>query len=153
LGEVSVRQLRQGGFLISKIHQIKGRIISKKLKEYNVEEINPAQGRILFFLWQNDGISIQELSNRTALEKSTLTCMLDRLENAGYIRRVPCKVDRRKVLIHVTDKDEKMRSVYEQVIRETNEILYQGFTENEIKDFENYLKRVFNNLSEYDGDR
>ncbi|HHW40446.1 MAG TPA: MarR family transcriptional regulator [Syntrophomonadaceae bacterium] len=148
-----MKQIRQGEFLITKIHHVKGRIISKKLKENDVDEINPAQGRILFFLWQKDGVSIQELSKRTALEKSTLTCMLDRLEDAGFIRRVPCKVDRRKVLIHVTGKDEKMRPVYERVIRETNDILYQGFTEQEIQEFENYLNRVLKNLSEYDGDR
>ncbi len=107
----------------------------------------------MFFLWQKDGVSIQELSKRTALEKSTLTCMLDRLEDAGIIRRVPCKEDRRKVLIYVTNKNEEMRSVYEKVIRETDEIFYKGFTEKEIQEFEDYLKRVLENLTDHDGDR
>jgi DNA-binding MarR family transcriptional regulator len=98
--------LKQGGFLISKIHQLSGRIFAKKLKEHAIE-INPSQGRILFVLWQNDGISIRELAQKTALEKSTLTSMLDRLEEAGYLKRRPSPEDRRKLLYSSLQKINK----------------------------------------------
>ena len=81
--------------MISKIHQISGRIFSKKLKDYKIE-INPGQGRILFALWEKDGISIQELAQRTSLGKSTLTSMLNRLEKAGYIQLKRSSEDDRK---------------------------------------------------------
>ncbi|MCX7747681.1 MAG: MarR family transcriptional regulator [Clostridia bacterium] len=142
-------KLRQGGFILSKIHQLSGRIFSKKLKDRNVEEINAAQGRILFFLWKNDGISIQEISRMTSLEKSTLTSMLDRLEASGYIKRVPSKEDRRKILVFATDKNDPMKRVYEEVVHEVGTLFYKGFTEEEIDVFENYLMRIFNNLSEF----
>ena len=76
----------QGGFLIAKIHQLSGRIFSKLLKKHQIE-INPAQGRIMFVLWRNDNIPIQELAKKTSLSKTTLTSMLDRLEIMGYIVR------------------------------------------------------------------
>ncbi|MCX7709276.1 MAG: MarR family transcriptional regulator [Clostridia bacterium] len=142
--------LPQGGFYISKIHQISERIFAKKLKQYNIEEINPAQGRILFFLWQHDGISIQEVSRITSLEKSTLTSMLDRLEAAGHIRREPSREDRRKILIRVLNKDSKIKEVYEKVLHEIADLFYQGFKKEETADFENYLKRIFSNLSEFE---
>ncbi len=143
-------KIRQGGFLITKIHQLSGRIISKKLKSCNIEEINQAQGRILFFLWQNDGISIQEVSKMTSLGKSTLTSMLDRLETAGQIERIQSRDDRRKILIKVKNKNESIRSVYEQVIKEMSSLYYKGFSEKEITIFENDLERVFKNLSEHE---
>lgn len=145
--------MRQGEFLVTKIHHVKGRIISKKLKENNIDEINPAQGRILYFLWQKDGVSLQELSKITALEKSTLTCMLDRLEDAGHVRRVPCETDRRKVLIYAGDKIGEKKAVFERVIKEIEGIFYKGFTDKEIKLFEEYLNRVLVNLLEYQGER
>jgi hypothetical protein len=40
-------QKRQGGLLISKVHQLAGRIFTKKLKSYDLSEINSAQGRIM----------------------------------------------------------------------------------------------------------
>jgi hypothetical protein len=39
-------------------------------KEYDIE-INSAQGRIMFVLWQQDSMSINELASKTQLKKST----------------------------------------------------------------------------------
>lgn len=140
--------LRQGGFIISKIHQLSGRIFSRKLKEYNITEINPAQGRILFVLWQNDNIPIQELAKRTSLGKSTLTRMLDKLEETGHLFRVFPNDDRRKILIQLTEENKKMKTTYEQVSIDMTKLFYDGFNESEIDEFETYLERIFNNLSE-----
>ena len=142
-----MKRLRQGGFIIAKIHQAAGRLFAKKLKHYNLEAINPAQGRILFVLWEQDGISIQELAKRTSLGKSTLTSMLDRLEKAGHLKRMPTKEDRRKIIISLTAKDKKMRDIYTRVSEEMTVLFYRGFTAEEIERFEGNLKRIYDNLS------
>ncbi len=137
---------RQGGFLIAKIHQLAGRVFARKLKEHEIHEINPAQGRILFVLWEHDGIPIRELAERTQLEKSTLTSMLDRLEEGGYIRRVPSNEDRRTILIHRTEKDRAFQRQYARVSEEMTALFYRGFSEREIDRFEGYLDRILDNL-------
>ena len=103
---------RQGGFLLAKVHHLAGRIFTRMLKAHGITEINPAQGRILFALWQEDGISIHALARRTALGKSTLTSMLDRLERLGFIRRERDAQDRRKILIWRTEKDRAYQAAY-----------------------------------------
>jgi DNA-binding MarR family transcriptional regulator len=143
-------QKKQGGFLVSKIHQLSGRIFTKKLKDYDLYEINSAQGRIIFVLWQNDGISIQELAKKTALEKSTLTRMLERLENIGYLKRVPSEEDRRKTIVTLTTKNEELKDAYEEVSKDMLDLYYKGFTEAEIDTFETYLKRIHENLSQFE---
>ena len=146
-------ELRRGGFLIAKIHQLAGRILTKIMKDHNVDEINPAQGRILFFLWEEDRISIQELGRRTSLEKSTLTSMLDRLEHAGYLRRVHCPEDRRKILIELTAKALEIKDTYKGIVEEAAQIFYVGFSPEEIDQCEAYLERMYTNLYtfEYQG--
>ena len=136
----------EGGFLIARIHQLAGRIFARMLKEYEIE-INPAQGRIMFVLWQNDGIPITELARKTSLEKSTLTSMLDRLEDAGYVARVASPDDRRVILIKRTAKDKAWQKVYIEVSQQMTRLFYDGFSEKEIDEFERYLKRIFDNLS------
>jgi len=136
----------EGGFLIARIHQLSGRIFARMLKEHEIE-INPAQGRIMFVLWKNDGIPITELAGKTSLEKSTLTSMLDRLEDAGYVARVPSPDDRRKILIRRTAKDRAWQKVYVQVSQQMTELFYAGFSQPEVDEFERYLKRIFDNLS------
>lgn len=141
-----MEQMRMGGYLISKIHQLSGRVFAKKLKSYKIDQINPAQGRILFALWQQDNIPIQQLSSKTALSKSTLTRMLDRLEETGHIKRSFPDDDRRKVLIQLTEQDRKMKQTYEEVSKDMVDLFYKGFSDNEIIEFEKYLDRVYNNL-------
>jgi MarR family transcriptional regulator, organic hydroperoxide resistance regulator len=143
-------KLKEGGFLISKIHQQAGRIFAKKLKKYKLDLINPAQGRILFALWQQDGISIQQLSHKTALEKSTLTSMLDRMEAAGLIKRELSKKDRRKVFIHLTDKNKQMEKAYNSVSSEMTRLFYKGFSEEKIIGFEENLRMILDNLMEHE---
>ncbi|MHA1993027.1 MAG: MarR family winged helix-turn-helix transcriptional regulator [Candidatus Hodarchaeales archaeon] len=141
-----MKEQRAAGYLIAKIHQRSGRIFTKKLKSHNIHDINPAQGRILFALWQNDGLSIIELAKETGLSKSTLTSMLDRLEVLGHIKRVHSTEDRRKILVFITEKNKQLQSKYVQVSQEMTEIFYVNFTTEERDQFEKYLKKLLNNL-------
>ena len=140
---------RQGGFLMAKIRQVSGRVFERILKEYGIE-INSAQGRIMFALWQADGISINELGQKTQLKKSTLTSMLDRLENMGYLRRQRCSKDRRKILIKRTSKDKNLERRYVEVSQKLTEIFYKGFSKSEINRFEKDLAKILDNLTDFE---
>jgi DNA-binding MarR family transcriptional regulator len=144
-----MKQQKQGGFLIAKIHQLSGRIFTKLLKKHEIE-INPSQGRIMFVLWRKDKITIQELAKKTSLSKTSLTSMLDRIESMGYIKRVPSKTDRRKILIELTEKDRALQEKYVQVSNEMTEIFYQDMLDEDITKFEDNLQILYNNLEEYD---
>lgn len=137
-----------GGFLVSKIKQIQGRVFERMLDENGISEFNGAQGRILFVLWETDDIPISILSERTGLAKTTLTSMLDRLERSGHIRRVPDPDDRRAVRICLTESAEDLREKYERVSAMMNEVFYRGFSDNEILAFEEGLRKILENLIE-----
>jgi DNA-binding MarR family transcriptional regulator len=146
-----MKSQRQGGFLIAKIHQLAGRIFARKLKEYDIE-INPAQGRIMFVLWRDDGITINELAKKTQLGKSTLTSMLDRLEEAGYLERAPWKGDRRKIEIRRTAKDRAIEAKYVEVSREMTKLFYKGLSKSHIDRFETDLAKVLKNLTDFEAE-
>ncbi len=138
----------QGGFLISQIKQISGRIFEKLLVNAGIEEFNGAQGRILYILWQEDSIPIVELSRKTGLAKTTLTSMLDRMENAELIIRSYDKTDRRQIRISLTEKAHELEDAYHSVSLEMKHNYYADFSEEEIVTFENTLKRIIKNLNE-----
>lgn len=138
----------QAGFLISQIKLIGGRVFEKILAKEKISEFNGAQGKILYVLWQKENISIIELSKTAGLANTTLTSMLDRMEEADLIKRLPDPDDRRKNLIALTDKANGLREKYEQVSQAMNEVYYKDFTEEEIIEFEKYLQRVLNNVKE-----
>jgi len=136
-----------GGFLISKVKQIQGRVFEKLLSEYGIDQFNGAQGRILFVLWDNDNIPISELSSKTGLAKTTLTGMLDRLEALGSLQRIYDATDRRRINIRLTDKSRGMKAQYDEVSARMNEIFYKGFADDEIIEFEQKLAKILINLS------
>jgi DNA-binding MarR family transcriptional regulator len=137
-----------GGFLISQIKQVSGRIFEKLLSQAGVDAFNGPQGRILYVLWQEDGIPIASLSKQTGLAKTSLTSMLDRMEQSGLIKRVYDKADRRQIRISLTQQARQLQGAYDAISRKMSELYYAGFTDGEIITFENTLRRLLKNLEE-----
>lgn len=136
----------QGGFLISCIKQTGTRIFDRMLVASGIDAFNGAQGRILYVLWQGEGITISSLSAQTSLANTTLTSMLDRMEESGLIARRPDPKDRRSRLIVLTDKARALQDDYERISQQMNECYYRDFAPSEICQFESYLRRILANL-------
>lgn len=136
----------KGGYLISRIKQVGGRRFDRMLDEAGIDAFNGAQGRILYVLWQEDGVTISQLSSRTSLANTTLTSMLDRMEQGGLIRREPSPTDRRAMLIRLTDAARALKADYDRISQQMTDLYYIGFTEAEVRQFEDYLARVLDNL-------
>ena len=138
-----------GGFLVTKIKQLGDRIFEKILSEKNIAAFNGAQGRILYVLWQEDGISIRSLSVKCGLAITSLTTMLERMEHQGLISRVQSETDKRKTLLFLTEKAHTLKGEYDSVSDEMGSIYYKGFSEEEITRFEECLDRIRKNLEEW----
>lgn len=138
----------RGGTLISQIHQVCDRVWHRILQQNDMADVDGARGRVLFSLWEEDHIPIRRLAEKTSLDKSTLTGILDRLERDDYIERTHSSKDRRSILISRTKKDDFFKERMPFVSEQMNEIFYKGFTEEEILDFEEKCTRILQNCKE-----
>ena len=59
------------GIRIAQIKFLQGRIFRQLLREYAGTDLNGSQINIIFVLWQEDDITISQLSQRTNLAKTT----------------------------------------------------------------------------------
>ena len=137
-----------GGFLITRIKQVGGRVFDRILFQKKIDVFNGAQGRILYVLWQDNGVPISELSRQTGLATTTLTSMLDRMETADLIYRDRGDKDRRKIRIYLTEKAKGLEEDYNSVSEEMSRIYYTGFSDQEIEQLESYLERILINVEE-----
>ena len=135
----------KGGTLLSQVHQVCTRVWNKILRENNMADLEGARGRIIFALWGNDGVPIKTLCEKTSLDKSTLTGIIDRLERDGYIERKPSETDKRSTLISLTGKEQEFAKNIQKVSNQMNEIFYKGFTDEEITQFDSMLARILEN--------
>jgi DNA-binding MarR family transcriptional regulator len=63
----------------------------------------PGQEFVMMHLWEAGAVRQSELIKAVDLDPSTVTKMLQRLEQAGHVRRRPDPADRRAVLVEASD--------------------------------------------------
>lgn len=121
------------------------RKFSKELHQANLE-VSPAQTTVLFALWYQDGVTQKTVADETYKDKPSITRLLDNMEKNGLIERRRDAEDRRINKIFLSQKGQDMEGP---VIEAAKVALSQGFkglTEQEAKDVQRLLKKVFENL-------
>ena len=137
----------KGVFYITQIKQLHDRIFERLLLE-NGMEISGGQGRILFILWQRDYLTISEISEKTSLAKNTVSIVIDGMVNKGFVERKINPQNRRQSIVSLTEYAKSLQVKYEAVSRQMNLLFYEGFSEQEQKQLEQYLARILKTLTE-----
>jgi DNA-binding MarR family transcriptional regulator len=65
---------------------------------------------VLSALWEEDGLTISAIADRLALEPSTITPAVKRLEAAGFVTRQRGTSDERQVQVHLSPKGTKLHA-------------------------------------------
>ncbi|RMU93814.1 hypothetical protein ALP19_200266 [Pseudomonas syringae pv. tomato] len=58
----------------------------------------------MMVLWEQDGLTVGDVSTRLLTDPGSLTPLLKRLEGEGFISRTRSKEDERVVLLHLTEQ-------------------------------------------------
>ena len=58
---------------------------------------------VFLVLWEKDGVSVTEIGEKLMLDNGTLSPLLKKMEQAGYVTRRRCREDERIVEIALTD--------------------------------------------------
>ncbi len=126
-------------FQLSKAeHRIKY-YIKEKIKAQNIQ-ISAGQSGVLFLLEQKNHLKMSELSRLLGIDNSTITRVIDRLEKHKLVKREMNPADRRQFLIGITEKGKRDISIVGEIANQTNEIIKEGFTEEEIDVFLKVLR-------------
>ncbi len=130
-------------FLISKVCQKLITNLQNAFSEAGIE-VTPIQVMLLFFLQKNDGSSLTQISQGLMLENPTVTGLVDRLENSGYVKRSDHPDDRRVYLVHLTEKGNKVANKALPIVKRLNEEIKKGYSKEEIDGFKKVLVGAFN---------
>lgn len=139
----------KGGFYITRIKQLQDRIFEKLLNDNGIE-ISGGQGRILFVLWKKDNMTIGEISKATSLAKNTVSIVIDGMVNKGIVEKNINPDNRRQTIISLTDYAKSLQDKYKAVSDEMGILFYKGFSDKEQKEFESYLFRILETLTEFE---
>lgn len=64
---------------------------------------------VMMVLWENDGVTVNEIAEKLILNTNTITPLLKRMETMGLLQRTQSKTDQRKVIVSLTDSGLAMK--------------------------------------------
>ncbi|MBW2623520.1 MAG: MarR family transcriptional regulator [Deltaproteobacteria bacterium] len=115
-------------FLLSKAYQKGHHLVQKRLEPLGLTNI---QYIVLEMLWHEEGLNAVELGKRTNIDKATLSGVLDRMSDAGWINKRRDEGDKRMFRLFPSEKSIRMKGKFKAEREAANEELLSGFTSEE----------------------
>ena len=121
------------------------RRLQKNFKQSNID-ITIEQWSVLYHLWKEDGLSQQELCNRTFRDKPSITRLVDNLEKLVLVKRVASADDRRINLIYLTQKANALQEETMNMANQTLNEALDGVSKTNVELAKEVLQQVYENL-------
>lgn len=135
------------GFTVKQINNVFEKDLTEQLKTTG---ITSSQCAVLDFLFQTnkEEVSQRDVERYLSLKNPTVTGLLKRLDEKGFILCVPNEKDRRKKNIYLTEKAYDIRRRMEADRKRTEKKLTLGMTKKEVEALKKGLNKVLYNIAE-----
>lgn len=125
-------------------HRALQRELEERLRPYG---ISPGMWHFLRALWEEDGLSQRELSDRVGTTEPTTVSALHAMEKRGLAVRVPNATDRRKSNIFLTRPAKELHDLLLREARDVNRTATVGIDAAEIRSLKSILAKIRKNLA------
>lgn len=127
------------GFLVAKAYQRLFSCFRVGLEPYG---ITPPQFALLAFLWKQDGLSQAELSEKSEVDRTTLSGLIDRLQKLALVERCRHPADRRVWLVRLTPAGRSLEEKLVPIALEVRENLTSSLRDDEYRGLCELLKKL-----------
>ncbi|QGQ46071.1 MarR family transcriptional regulator [Metabacillus sediminilitoris] len=128
------------GRWISLLHRYGNVYINEQLKEYN---LGAGQYQFLAVLYQNEGLSQDEIACFLKMDKGTAARAIAKLEKEGYVERKVFSVDKRIKKLYLTDKAYAFESKLTSILLGWTNIITKDLSVDE----QEYALKLLNKMS------
>jgi DNA-binding MarR family transcriptional regulator len=123
------------------------KFIENKLKENNLTELIPTHGNVLTSLYESDRkLTMKEIAKKIGKDKSTVTPLINKLIDLGYIQKEKSPIDKRITYISLSPKAREIESTFNNISDQVKETAYKDFTKEEKEEFLRLLKKLNSNF-------
>ena len=131
------------GYLLRDTYRAFSKVLQTRISAHGV---TIGQWYFLRVLWEEDGLTQRELSQRVGMMEPTTVTALNGMEKRGYVKRVRNATDRRKVNIFLTEKGRALRSRLLPHAADVNRIASKNVTLQDIERIRTVLNTMKENL-------
>lgn len=115
-------------------------------KAVSEEGLFSGQHRIIMLLKENESLTIGKIAEETGTAPATVSVSIKRMEKAGYVARRVSESDARKTEIFLTEKGEKAPEHIRAKMEAEEEMLTNGFNDDEKLVLSDMLDRIIDNF-------
>jgi DNA-binding MarR family transcriptional regulator len=112
-------------------------------------DIRPGMGHLLFALFNEDNLTLRDLTAKTGLASSTVTETVQRMEKAGLLSRTRDIADKRSIRVRLTPIGRRLEPRLRAVEAKATMVLEDGLSSTEARRLRTSLSRVIQNLHEH----
>lgn len=94
------------------------RFLAARLREEGLDTLVPSHGDILMHLFAHESVTMHELARAIGREPSTVTSLVKKLANAGYVQTDKHGSDRRITYVTLTDEGKGLRGIFDGIFAE-----------------------------------
>lgn len=105
-------------------------------------DVTPVQYQALEFITLREKVTAKDLADFLKIKPAACSTLMNRLEKKNYILRKTSNVDRRAILLQVTEEGNR---VYEKIFNHFSQMLdrvYTGLDEQEHTEFERIVRKL-----------
>ena len=136
-------------FFVSRTKANMIKFIENRLKKNKLDDLIPTHGNVLTALYEsNKKLTMTDIAKKISKDKSTVTPLINKLLELGYIKKEKSKDDKRVTYISLTDKARDIEDTFNSISSEVRETAYKNFTQEEKAEFFRLLKKLNTNFKE-----
>jgi DNA-binding MarR family transcriptional regulator len=132
--------------LISRVRDKANRLIVSELRVRNMPGLAPSHGDILILLFQSETVSMREIAKQIGRDKSTVTALIKKLINIGYVEKREDPNDSRVTLIKLTKEGLGLKQNFEEISETLLKKIYRNFSKTEKEMIIYGLEKIDGNL-------
>lgn len=125
----------------SRLRALGNDVIVAGLRQRGVVGIVPSHGDIIHVLLRQESCSMTELAQRIGRTKSTVTVLVRKLEQGGYVRRMPDSTDARGVRVSLTEQGKALESAVQEISDQLESCIRTRLTDAEALQLEALLAK------------
>ena len=134
--------------LASRITEKTHRLIIRELQAHEIDGIVPSHGDILVNLLNGEKYTMKDLAEKIHRTKPTVTVLIDKLVDFGYVTKIKSNEDSRVTFVELTEKGLGLKPSFMEISEKMNAIVYKDLSDKEAEFIEAVLGKINRNLDQ-----
>lgn len=134
-------------YTVARLAMLLKRQVTQLITEKNLD-ITPDQWVLLYYLWEEDGLTIGALSSKSKKDYANTTRIVDKLIKLGYVKKEKNKKDARQTHVYLQSKANNIKNDVQSCWESSSSIALKGITEQKQKELLEMLLTIENNITE-----